>query len=220
MTALPPWAYGPFEVILHAETHYRQGQDLDRRIAIVGYDNAIELAIHTYLNLHPLQRQGKEYKSNDVEKWLVNFYTKIDFLQTEMKSRDLPMFCDKAKFIWFHEVRNGQYHTGGATIPQARELDGIRAAAIWVFGVLFDAPDIETMLEQQLTSRTDDNLPKRTDEDDRLIDNEFGMIELAGKPFHVSEVLHAVDAVLYSETAADIKKRDASNDEMDAEVIK
>jgi len=49
MSTLTPWALGPFEIILHAEMHYRDGDDLDRRIAIVGFDNAIELAIHTYL---------------------------------------------------------------------------------------------------------------------------------------------------------------------------
>lgn len=50
---LKPWAYGPFEVLLHAETHYRSGEDFDRRIAIIGFDNAIEVAITTYLSLHP-----------------------------------------------------------------------------------------------------------------------------------------------------------------------
>ena len=217
MTILTPWALGPFEVILHAEGHYRIGKDLDRRIAVVGYDNAIELAIHTYLNLHPLQRQGEEYRKADVEGWLVNFHTKIDFLEAEIASRNLPMMCAKAEFIWFHEVRNGQYHVGGAAIPQERELAGIRAAAIWVFGILFDAPDCEALLEQHLAIRPDDSVPKRTAEEDRLIDNEFGMVEVVGKPFYASEVLHAIDPVLYSETAADVRKRDAANAEMDEE---
>src|SRR5215831_12191697 len=64
---------------------------------------------------------------------LDNYHTKIEFLEFEVRNRNLTMVCDKAMFIWFHEVRNGQYHIGGATIPQERELEGIRAAAIWVF---------------------------------------------------------------------------------------
>jgi hypothetical protein len=214
MSTLTPWALGPFEIILHAEMHYRNGEDFDRRIAVVGFDNAIEVAIHTYLNLHPIQRQNRTYPRADVEKWLENFHTKIEFFESEVQSRNLAMTCDKAKFIWYHEVRNGQYHVGGATIPQGRELQGIREAAMWVFSVLFDIPDVGLLLEQHLASRTGDDLPKRTDDDDRVIDREYGTVDLAGKPYHLSEVLHAFDPILYSELAGDIKKRDASDEEM------
>ncbi|MBK8232833.1 MAG: hypothetical protein IPK72_20165 [Candidatus Eisenbacteria bacterium] len=68
MSTLDPLALGPFEIILHAEMHYRDGDDLDRRIAVVGFDNAIELAIHTYLSLHPIQRQNRIYPKVDVDK--------------------------------------------------------------------------------------------------------------------------------------------------------
>lgn len=214
MSVLTPWALGPFEIILHAEMHYRNGEDFDRRIAIVGFDNAIEVAIHTYLSLHPIQRQNREYPKSDVEKWLDNFHTKIDFLESEMVRRGVAMVCDKAKFIWYHEVRNGQYHVGGATIPQARELEGIRKAALWVFCVLFDIPEMEAQLEQHLASRSGYDLPKRNDDDDRLIDSEYGTVDLAGKPYYLSEVLHAFDPVHYSELAGEIRKRDVADAEM------
>lgn len=217
MTTLTPWALGPFEIILHAELHYRDGDDLDRRIAIVGFDNAIELAIHTYLSLHPIQRQSRTYQNAEVEKWLANFHSKVAFFIDEVNSRGLPVVCDQAKFIWYHAVRNGQYHVGGATIPQARELEGIREAAMWVFSVLFEIDDVIGMIEQHLTARSGDDLPKRNDDDDRLIDNEYGTVELAGKPYHVSEVVHRFDPVLYSELAGEIKMRDAANSEMNEE---
>lgn len=38
MRILKPWAYGPFEILLHAELHYRAGEDSDRRIAMIGFD--------------------------------------------------------------------------------------------------------------------------------------------------------------------------------------
>jgi hypothetical protein len=214
MSTLKPWALGPFELILHAEMHYRQGEDFDRRISIVGYDNAIEVAIHTYLSLHPIQRRNKTYPKIDVEKWLENFHSKMDFLEIEVASRGLTVVCEKADFIWYHEVRNGQYHAGGATIPQERELEGIRKAALWVFGTLFDVTDMESLLEENLSTRSGDDLPSRTEENDRLIDQEFGTVKLAGKPLYTSELLHAYDPVLYSELAGDIKKRDASEAEM------
>ena len=59
MRQLKPWAYGPFEILMHAEMHYLSGEDLDRRISMIGFDNAIELAITTYLNLHPYNVGGK-----------------------------------------------------------------------------------------------------------------------------------------------------------------
>lgn len=214
MSTLRPWALGPFELILHAEMHYRNGEDFDRRISIVGYDNAIEVAIHTYLSLHPIQRQSRMYPRADVEKWLENFHTKMDFLEFEVASRGVVVVCEKADFIWYHEVRNGQYHAGGATIPQERELEGIRKAALWVFATLFDVANVEALLEEHLSKPSGDDLPIRTDENDRLIDQEFGTLKLAGKICYTSEILHAYDPVLYSELAADIKKRDSAETEM------
>lgn len=214
MIKLLPWALGPFELIVHAEMHYRDGEDFDRRIAIVGYDNAIEVAIHTYLTLNPIQRGGRTYPRAAVDGWLENYHRKLDFFEAEITTRGLPVVCPKAEFVWYHEVRNGQYHVGGATIPQERELEGIRGAALWVFGVLFEIANVESLLERHLNERSGRDLPERTDEQDRLIDQEFGTVELAGKPYHTSEVLHAFDAVLYSELAEDIKKRDAADREM------
>ncbi len=211
---LTPWAIGPFEIILHAEMHYRNGSDLDRRIAVVGYDNAIELTIHTYLNLHPIQRQNRSYPKVDIERWLGNFHTKVEFFLSEVTSRGLRVLCDQAKFIWYHEVRNGQYHVGGATIPQARELEGIREAAMWVFSILFEIPDVRDLIEQHLATKSGDDLPKRNDDDDRLIDYEYGTIELVGKPYYVSEVIHRFDPVLYSELATEIRARDAADKDM------
>jgi hypothetical protein len=91
MSTLTPWALGPFETILHAEMHYRNGEDFDRRIAIVGFDNAIEVTIHTYLNLYPIQRQNRTYPRLDVERWLGNFHTEIDFLEIEVQNRGVAM---------------------------------------------------------------------------------------------------------------------------------
>lgn len=214
MNSLTPWALGPFDIILHAEMHYRDGEDFDRRIAVVGFDNAIEVAIHTYLSLHPIQRQGRSYPRESVERWLDNYHTKIEFLEAEMQTRGVDMVCDKATFVWYHEVRNGQYHVGGAVIPQARELEGIRKAALWVFSVLYDIADVESLLEHYIASRSTDNMPKRNDDDDRLIDQEYGTVQLAGKPYHLSEVIHRFDPVLYSELATEIRSRDEAETEM------
>ena len=54
-TILDPWIYGPYELIQHAEGHLKANGDFDRRMALISYDNAIELTITTFLKLraHP-----------------------------------------------------------------------------------------------------------------------------------------------------------------------
>src|SRR6266436_7605447 len=99
MTALPPWANGPFELLVHAEGHLRAGNDFDRRIALIGFDNAIEVAITTYLTLNPLQRQNRCYTKADCERWLNNYHTKLDFLEEECGQRGIALVYAKAEFV-------------------------------------------------------------------------------------------------------------------------
>ena len=102
MSSLKPWAEGPFELILHAEVHRLAGDDIDRRIALISYDNAIEVAITTYLSLNPLQRQNRQYRRDDTEKWLTNYHTKIEFFLDEIARRGVPQEYDKATVVWYH----------------------------------------------------------------------------------------------------------------------
>jgi len=76
---LKPWVERSFELIHHAEIHYRRETDYDRRLAIISFDNSIEVSITTYLTLHPVQRGNRAYEKKEVEKWLHNFHTKVDF---------------------------------------------------------------------------------------------------------------------------------------------
>src|SRR4030042_1449345 len=99
MSDFPPWANGPFELILHAEGHLRKGEDFDRRIALISFDNSIEVSISTYLSLHPIQRGNRTYKNEDVEKWLNNYHTKLDFLEEELQKRSLPWEVEKSHII-------------------------------------------------------------------------------------------------------------------------
>lgn len=205
MRQLKPWAYGPFEILLHAELHYRVGEDFDRRIAMIGFDNAIEVAITTYLGLHPIQRDNRQYPNADVERWLNNYHTKVGFFFQECVTRQVSVVGQPDEIVWYHEVRNGQYHVGGATVPQRRELDGVRAAAMEVFAVLFDAPDVSSLLDAYVAERTPPPLAQRTDDDDRLIDNAYGIIEVGDRMEYASDVLYALDPERYRETALELR---------------
>ncbi len=205
---LKPWAYGSFEVLTHAEMHYREGEDFDRRIAMIGFDNAIEVAIMTYLSLHPIQRDGREYEKVHVEGWLRNYHTKIDFFFAECQSRLVIPSAKKDEILWFHDVRNGQYHNGGAVIPQRRELEGVRAVALEVFSVLFDEVDALVLLEEHVAATRASPPPPRVVEHDRLIDNEYGMIDVCGRSEYTSGVLYGLDPARYRETALELQSDD------------
>ena len=202
---LKPWAYGPFEILLHAETHYVSGEDLGRRISMIGFDNAIELAITTYLNLHSIQRGGRTYENDDVKKWSNNYHTKAEFFFLECKSRGVVPSAKQDEVVWFHEVRNEQYHVGGATVPQQRVLDGVRAAALEVFSVLFEEKDTLLLLEEHIAMLSPSLPPPRTDAHDRMIDHEHDMIEVCGRMEYASEVLHALDPDRYREVALELE---------------
>jgi hypothetical protein len=208
MRTLKPWAYGPFEILLHAEMHYRAGEDFDRRMAMVSFDNSIEVAITTYLSLHPVQRGGRTYAKTDVDGWLQNYHSKIDFFLAECRLRGLAIVTKQDEIIWFHGVRNNQYHVGGATVPQTRELDGVRSAALEIFSVLFDEPDVGTLLEEYIAAKTPPAPPPRTNEHDRLIDDRFGLVELCERTLYSSEVLYAFDPEWYREAGLELAGED------------
>jgi hypothetical protein len=202
---MKPWAYGPFEVLLHGETHYRLTEDLDRRIAMVGFDNAIELSITTYLTLNPMQRGNRHYPKGEVQKCLENFHTRLEFFFNECKTRSIVAASKRDELIWYHDVRNEQYHGGGATIPQRRELDGVRDAALEVFSILFEENAV-MLLEKHIAAMAPPPVPPRNDEHDRLIDSEYDMVEVCGQPEYVSNLLYALDPNRYREVALELQQ--------------
>lgn len=159
---LKPWAVRPFELIFHAEIHYRKGSDYDRRLALISFDNSIEVSITTYLSLNPIQRGNRQYPRKDVEKWMGNYHSKLDFFALEIRNRGLPEYKEKAEIVWYHDQRNEHYHGGGFAVPEQRSLDGIRQVALWVFSVLFETADVETKLEAAV-SKSDKGIPSIPD---------------------------------------------------------
>lgn len=198
MTApLPPWANGPFELLVHAEGHLRGGDDFDRRIALISFDNAIEVAIATYLTLNPLQRAGRSYPKVDVDKWLNNYHTKLDFLEAEIAARGANWRIDKGHIIWAHDHRNEQYHGGHKGTPERNVLKIVRDAALWVFAMLFDISDAEVTLEQALLDRAPPAASSRDRRFDVAIDGQYGIVEVGEQSYYVSELLFAVDDAAY-----------------------
>ncbi|MEK7466236.1 MAG: hypothetical protein AAB074_02375 [Planctomycetota bacterium] len=197
MSPLPPWANGPFELLVHAEGHLRVGDDFDRRIALISFDNAIEVAVATYLTLNPIQRGKRSYPQVDAEKWLNNYHTKLDFLEAELASRSLTWVVAKAEIIWAHDHRNEQYHGGLKGTPEKAVLKIIRDAALWVFSVLFDVSDAESALDKAIVAKNSPAPPAPEKTLDIAIDARYGIIEVGEQSYYASELLFAVDHAAY-----------------------
>ena len=197
MTPLPPWAIGPFELLVHAEEHLRAGDDFDRRIALIGFDNAIEITIAAYLSLKPIQRRNRSYPGTDVDKWLANYHTKLDFLDLELVERKLTWIVDRTHVLWCHDQRNEQYHGGNRGVPEKQVLEIVRRAAIWVFGLLFDVADVDQRLAAAIAPEISPPTPARNPAFDSAIDGAYEPIDIGGQPYPASEILYSVDYEAY-----------------------
>lgn len=212
MNPLPPWANGPFELLVHAEGHLIDGEDFDRRIALISFDDAIEVAITTYITLNPIQRGNRTYPKVDVEKWQYNYHSKLDFLEQELISRGLAWEVERSHIVWAHDHRNEQYHGGQKGTPEKTVLGLTRKAALWIFSLLFDAPDAEQRLAQALASSLPPTPPQPDPTFDRAIDREYGMVEVCDQTYHASELLFSVDYAAYREAGARLSSPDGAEE--------
>jgi len=187
--------------------HLRAGEDFDRRIALISFDNAIEVAITTYLTLHPIQRGGKDYKNEDVKKWLANYHSRLEFLETELKAQGKRWEVEKSHIVWAHAQRNEQYHAGSQGVPDKRCLEIARRAALWVFGMLFEVSGPEAELNKAVTKRLPPEPPKRNSLYDEAIDNEFGAIAIGDCLYSASEVISSLDYDAYREIGEELCAR-------------
>ena len=205
--AVPPWVYGPFELLVHAELHYREGGDFDRRIALISFDNSIEVSVMNYLSLDEIHRGGRQYAKADRETWTNNlFATKLDFIESECGRRAVTLLHDKPHMVWYHKVRNKQYHEGEAAIPTNEVLNGVRSAAMWVFGMLYDISDVPGELHNRILELTPNlEFPERSEEFDKLLDDEYGVIWFGETSVYASDLLFAHDPIAYRAMALEIQ---------------
>src|SRR5215469_2322787 len=199
MNPLPPWARGPFELLVHAEEHLRAGDDFDRRIALIGFDNAVEIAIAAYLSLKPIQRRNRCYPTEDVNKWMANYHTKLNFLDYEISGRKGTSEVERTHILWCHDSRNEQYHGGYRGVPEKRDLDIARRAALWIFSFLFDVEDAEARLTQAIAEKLPPPPPERDQAYDTAIDGACETIDIGGNSYSASEILYSLDYEAYRE---------------------
>lgn len=143
---ISPWAKGPLELIKHAMGHLDCAGDTDRRIALIGFDNATEVCIDVFIRLPPQLRDGYEIKREDVTKYLRSFNSKIGFVDDYIQEKGIDTEISTNELLWFHTLRNELYHSGNGMVPELHVLEGARNLCIAVYGCLFNI-DAFTLLD-------------------------------------------------------------------------
>lgn len=157
-TTIDPWARGPYELLRHANGHLEDGGDTDRRIALIGFDNAIEVCIDVFIRLHPRLRGGLAIPREEVEQASRNYHTKIEFLDRYIETHQLPIDISTEAIVWYHSLRNELYHSGNGMVPEKHVIEGAREAAISVFKALFKT-DVAPLLGTK-TPKPGDKTPR------------------------------------------------------------
>ncbi|CAG0937434.1 hypothetical protein TFLX_06363 [Thermoflexales bacterium] len=143
---LEPWMRGSFELIRHANGHLSEAGDTDRRLALIGFDNAIEVCIDVFIRLHPKLRDGFQISREEAERARQTFHSKIEFLDRYLAAASRPAPIPIEAIVWYHQLRNELYHSGNGMVPEIHAIEGSRDAAIQVFKALFGV-DVSPMLE-------------------------------------------------------------------------
>jgi hypothetical protein len=109
------WTAGPKELLDHASSHLSNGKAFDFRIAMISIDNAVELAIKTYLGL-PRRIVGIEGPSRKrLEEASSSFPALLDLLEEYAGSKLTGIELGDIEV--YHRLRNTLYHDGnGVTV--------------------------------------------------------------------------------------------------------
>jgi hypothetical protein len=174
-----PWTSGPKELLEHAAVHIENGTAFDCRIAMISVDNAVELAMRTYLGL-PKRVRGSEGPSRrQLEEKGRSFTDLLDLLE-EFGAERLDG-VSLGDLEGYHRLRNTLYHDGnGVTVDPAHVDSYVQIARVLLRNLLdisIDEPGTPPphsslgllvikwgTFEQTLRQLAKDFLPKRKHE--------------------------------------------------------
>jgi hypothetical protein len=116
-----PWIAGPEELLDHALEHLTEGNPFDFRIAMISIDNAVELAIKTFLGLPKRIRgtEGPTYKA--LQEASSSFPALLDLLEKFAKDRVVDL--DLGDIEVYHRLRNTLYHDGNGITVDPKYAD-------------------------------------------------------------------------------------------------
>ena len=130
-----PWVDGPRELLQHSIDHLDSGSDFDKRIAMIGIDNAVELIIKSYLSLPNRARGSKGPSRKEITEAENSFSSLLDILE-KYGSMKL-MGIELADIEWYHRIRNQLYHSGSGITVESTKVETYFEIASNLFENLF-----------------------------------------------------------------------------------
>jgi hypothetical protein len=147
---MQPWATGPAEILEHGLTLLQTDSDKNRRLAIIAIDNAVELAIKTYLGL-PIRVTGVEISRKDYQEISESFPKLLDALEKHCAERLEGV--DLGEVEWYHRLRNQLYHQGNGLTVEREKVRVYSELARILFRGLFGADvSVPDVLSEDLLS--------------------------------------------------------------------
>ena len=114
--AQQPWVTGPSEILQHGLSLLKKDSDSNRRLAMISIDNAVELAIKTYLSL-PRRITGINLSRKEYQEISESFPQLLDAMEKHVSEKLGGI--DLGEIEWFHRLRNQLYHQGnGLTVDK------------------------------------------------------------------------------------------------------
>jgi hypothetical protein len=132
--AQPPWASGPGEILQHGLSLLRKDSDVNRRLAMLSIDNAVELMIKTYLGL-PRRVTGISLSRKEYNEISESFPHLLDAL--ERYAVEKLHGVDLGAIEWYHRVRNELYHQGNGLTVERDKVEVYAELAKLLFKNLF-----------------------------------------------------------------------------------
>lgn len=130
----PPWATGPGEILRHGIDLLRRDSDVNRRLAMISIDNAVELMIKTYLGL-PRRVNGLSIPRREFEDFSQSFPKLLDALETY--AIDKLDGINLGEIEWYHRLRNELYHQGNGLTVERDKVEIYSELANLLFNNLF-----------------------------------------------------------------------------------
>ncbi len=136
-----PWASGPAEILVHGLTLVKDDSGVNRRLALIAIDNAVELAIKTFLSL-PRRVTGLTLSRKRLDEVSESFPALLDTLE-ELASDRLEG-VDLALIEWYHRLRNQLYHQGHGLSVERDKVEIYAELANVLFKNLFGTTVLES----------------------------------------------------------------------------
>lgn len=145
-----PWVSGAAELLEHAVALLRDDSSVRLRLALIATDNAVELAIKTFLSL-PKRVTGISFPRKRFEEVAESFPALLDAL--EEVAPDKLDGVDLASIEWYHRLRNQLYHQGYGLTVEREKVEIYAELANLLFKNLFGEAPLPRRAATELLGR-------------------------------------------------------------------